>query len=271
MARTRVLITVKTYPSLSTKYNELVCTAGLTEEGDWIRIYPIKFRELEYVHKYSKYQWIEIDIVRNTSDFRSESYRPITLDTVPTVLNKVETNGNWLERRRLVLNKVYDNFETLISEAKQAPKYKSLAVFKPTEVIGFKIEQVSREWKPKKLEAIKQLGLFEQVGARRTPLRKLPFKFSYVFKDVTGKKRTLMIEDWEIGALFWRYHDEEEACQKVKEKYFDDFAKRKDLHFYVGTTKAKHMIAKNPFVIIGTFHPPYLPASASTPQLDLFS
>ena len=32
MPLTKVLITVKTYPSLSAKYGELVCTAGFLEE-----------------------------------------------------------------------------------------------------------------------------------------------------------------------------------------------------------------------------------------------
>ena len=41
----RVLITVKTYSIPSTKYDELVCTAGVTEDGELIRLYPINFRE----------------------------------------------------------------------------------------------------------------------------------------------------------------------------------------------------------------------------------
>lgn len=48
MPTTRVLIAVKTYPTLSEKYDELVCTAGFLEDGTWIRIYPIPFRKLSY-------------------------------------------------------------------------------------------------------------------------------------------------------------------------------------------------------------------------------
>lgn len=33
MALTKVLITVKTYPAISSKYDELVCTAGFREDG----------------------------------------------------------------------------------------------------------------------------------------------------------------------------------------------------------------------------------------------
>ena len=54
MALTKVLVTVKTYPTLSDKYDELVCTAGLREDGSWIRIYPVPFRKLDYQNRY---QW----------------------------------------------------------------------------------------------------------------------------------------------------------------------------------------------------------------------
>lgn len=40
-AKLKVLITVKTYPIPSKRYDELVCTAGVTERGDFIRLYPI--------------------------------------------------------------------------------------------------------------------------------------------------------------------------------------------------------------------------------------
>ncbi len=52
--REKILITVKTYPTLSKKYAELVCTAGVNEAGDWRRIYPIPFRQLNNDQKYIK-------------------------------------------------------------------------------------------------------------------------------------------------------------------------------------------------------------------------
>jgi len=94
MALTKVLITVKTYPSLSAKYGELVCTAGFLEDGSWIRLYPIPFRKLKKDEKYTKYQWIELDIVNNDKDFRPESFRPATIDTPITLLNTIDTKGN---------------------------------------------------------------------------------------------------------------------------------------------------------------------------------
>jgi hypothetical protein len=80
MALTKVLIAVKTYPSLSSKYDELVCTAGFLENGNWIRVFPIPFRKLEYDKRYSKYDWVEIDLTKNTGDFRTESYKPRSIE-----------------------------------------------------------------------------------------------------------------------------------------------------------------------------------------------
>jgi hypothetical protein len=270
MAKTKVLITVKTYPTISTKYDELVCTAGFTEDGKWIRIYPIQFRKLGYENQYKKYDWIEIDLVKNEEDFRPESFRPHSLETEPQTVSTINTDNHWEERKKVVLNKVYNNMELLIEEAKNKEICTSLAVFKPHKVIDFIWEDVDRFWNKDKIDKMQQLSIFEKSEGSNNPIRKLPFKFSYIFEDITGKRRTLMIEDWEVGALFWKYPDEKVACEKVKQKYFDDFAKTKDLHFFLGTTKLHHYVSRNPFVIIGTFHPTIPKASKVEPQLSLF-
>lgn len=142
MAKTKVLITVKTYPTISTKYDELVCTAGFTEDGKWIRIYPIQFRKLGYENQYKKYDWIEIDLVKNEEDFRPESFRPHSLETEPQTVGTINTDNYWEERKKAVLNKVYNNMELLIEEAKNKEICTSLAVFKPHKVIDFIWEDV---------------------------------------------------------------------------------------------------------------------------------
>lgn len=259
MARIKVLITVKTYPSLSVKHQELVCTAGFREDGSWIRIYPIPFRKLDYEQRYKKYQWMELDLEKNTSDFRPESYRPLNFDSLK-ILDAIKPDGqDWAERRRIVLQKVYTNLSKLIAEAKDDKIGTSLAVFKPTRMIDFVIENDEREWDRKKLDAARQQGLFDNNENPFEVFPKLPFKFSYKFADDEGKESTLMIEDWEVGQLYWNTfkssHSEDKAKADVRKKYWDDFALTKDLHFFLGTTREFHKIAPNPFIIIGTFHP----------------
>jgi hypothetical protein len=264
MALTRVLIAVKTYPTLSSKYDELVCTAGFKEDGTWIRIYPIPFRKLEYDKRYSKYDWVEIDLVKNTSDFRPESFKPKSIEANFEIVSNLDTSHNWHYRKEIVLKNTYTSLANLIIEAKDRAKLTSLAVFKPKAILDFTIEEVEREWDKKKLDALKanaqQLNLFKNSENPFEVVKKLPFKFSYKFIDENNVESTLIIEDWEIGALYWRSlgrHEgnEQKACMDVKKKYFEDFAKTKDLYLFLGTTREFHLMAPNPFVIIGTFHP----------------
>lgn len=263
MERKRVYIVVKTYPTISEKYAELVCTAGILEDGSWIRLFPMPFRLLNDDQKYPKFTWIEVDVERHTADIRPESYRPIieTLQVAP------KQKVNWTERRRIIFNnqKIYTNKSELI--AQKNSDNTSLAIFKPTKINDFVVEQDNRDWDAKKLESLhnqsQQLNLFqtpEQIEEEFRVVAKVPYKFSYKFEDDTGVSSTLMIEDWEIGMLYFKClkragGDEKVAVAKVREKYFDEFLK-KDLHLFLGTTKQYHSFAPNPFIIVGVFYPP---------------
>lgn len=56
----RLLVTVKAYPSVSTKYNELVCCAGITEARQWVRLYPVPYRDLPNHTQFQKYDIVEV-------------------------------------------------------------------------------------------------------------------------------------------------------------------------------------------------------------------
>ena len=273
MAQTKILITVKTYPTLSEKYDELVCTAGFREDGSWIRIYPIPFRKLDYEKQYRKWQWIEADVIKNTKDFRPESYRFADIDKTFILGETIGTENGWYERKKIALKNVHTNMEHLIAEAKDQTKGTSLATLKPKTITDFVWEEVEREWDKKKIEAIRynQNDLFRQETEKLFKIvRKVPYEFSYKFTTDDGKERKLMIEDWELGQLYWNClkranGDESIACKKVKQKFFDEFVTKKDLYFFVGTTKKFHNIGQNPFIIIGAFYPPKIES-----QLSLF-
>ena len=265
--KAKVLITVKTYPIPSGTYYELVCTAGLFNGEKWIRIYPVPFRFLQDTEsKYPKYSWIEADLKKNEKDFRPESYRFENEENADIkVLGKISTSQNWAERSKYVLREVFDSMEELIKFAKGEGR-KSLATVKPKEIIDFIIEPTEREWKQKWQNQANQILMEdydENLKAKeRKLIDKLPYNFSYKFlSEGDSKPRQMQIEDWEIGALYWNClkraeGDEVEANKQVKKKYFEDFVHDKDTHFFVGTTKQFHLIAPNPFIIIGVYYPP---------------
>ena len=61
--------------------------------------------------------------------------------------------------------------------------------------------------------------------------------------------------------------NEQVACEKVKQKYFTEWCK-KDIYFFLGTTKKFHNVGTNPFIIIGTFYPPKNPQLTLTFKMD---
>jgi len=277
LERKRIYIVVKTYPTISREYSELVCTAGVLEDGTWIRLYPVPFRKLDIDRKYPKYTWIEIGVQRNTEDFRPETYRP---DLSTILVGARPAKVDWDARRKIIFKnkKVYTNIQELIDKAKADDT--SLAVFKPTKVLDFIYKEVERDWDPNKLAILKglsqQLNLFqtpEEIAEEFKTVPKVPYRFFYKFEDDSGRKSTMMIEDWEIGMLYFNClkkaeGDENEAIAKVKEKYFSYF-KTRDLHFFLGTTKIYHNVAPNPFIIIGVFYPPLPSVNRQVKLFDL--
>ena len=264
----KVLITVKTYPTLSNKYDETVCTAGIDEDGNWIRIYPVPYRKL--YTQYNKYQWIELDLIKRTKDPRPESLNPTNVDNIK-LLNTLGTENSWQERKKFIFKtKIYTNKKEIIDLAHDNKL--SLVTFKPSKITGFNIKPTDREWPQEKVELIKskakQESLFEE--AREFVLMpKIPYIFSYIFEDDEGVESKLMIEDWEAPQLYLnmmkKENDEEKACQAVKDKYMG-FVKNKDIYLFLGTTYENHLKKnRNPFVITGVFYPPI------KTQGDLFS
>ena len=266
MPRKKVLISVATYPLPSRSYDELVCTAGHLENGEWIRIYPIPLsflmgqRQSGKIESF-KYTWIELDLNKRTDDFRPESHSPQNYDFRDIVIHeRLDTEGNWAKRKELCLKNVYTNKSQLLKDSED-PKNVSLATFKPSEIMAFEIEKDTREWKDEWVELRKQGDLFAKERTPESLIPKLPYKFFYRFKDDAGEESRLMIEDWEIGALYWNClkaaeGNEAAALDKVREKYELEFLVGKDIYLFLGTTKEWHTRrAKNPFVIIGVFYP----------------
>jgi len=258
MEHIKVLITVKTYPIPSAKYGELVCTAGVREDGSFVRLYPIIFRDLPYSQQYKKYQWIEVLARKHGGrDARKESYRP-DCDSIKICGNPMPTGrGDWSERARYALANVSTSMEDLYDQ--QIRDRTSLGVFHPKIIYDLIVTPDDPEWKAGFKAELAQARLWDDRQATKEPPRKVPFKFHYQFEcDDRRCKRNhrMMIEDWELGALYWRLVDQgaspKEAAERVREKFLHELCgENKDTHFFVGT------ILSHPrtWVVVGVFWP----------------
>jgi len=253
----RVLIVVKTYPIPSAKHDELVCTAGVTETGSFIRLYPINFRDLPFRQQYKKYQWIEVVAEKHRGrDARKESYRPDcgTIRVIGEPIRSAPTN--WAARARYALARKARSMEELNDHRKTDRT--SLGVIRPKSIRDLVISADASDWKPGFKAALQQARLWETRKVTKEPPPKVPCKFQYKFEcdDSRCKGHQMMIEDWEVGALFWRLVRQglshKGAAEKVREKFLHELCgPDKDTHFFVGTILAH----PNTRVVIGVFYP----------------
>ena len=267
--KTKLLITVMTYPHPSRGYQELVCTAGVTEDGEWVRLYPINYRYRPSHQKFHKYQWVEVELAERgeENDQRKESRKP-SLDSIRLLGERLDTKNNWEDRRqtidKLPMHTV-NELKVLYDEDKT-----SLGIVRPTRIHDLKIEELNPDWKPDWQNVLNQFQLF---GPQPKPLAKIPFKFSYVFEcEDSGKPHNAMIEDWELGVLYLkevdRLGEEQSAAESVKNKFFDVLcAPDKDTQFFMGT-----VFPYNTWIVLGVFWPPKIPPKVppKDPQMKLF-
>jgi len=248
MGKKRIFIVVKTYPSPSKGYVETVCTAGVTDTGDWIRLYPVSYRYLEKNQQYPKYAWIEVEVKKAERDHRKESYTP-KMESIKVVRRPLGGKNQWEEAKSLLLPRANKSLCELTTLTVQGI---SLGIFKPENIKDFYWKEESHYWDNNEL--IEQQALF---GIEYKPLEKIPYSFHYRFKcyDEKCNGHDIIIVDWEIYQAYrtWRRkYQDQEVLQKIKDKWQNTlFSPDRDSYFIVGT----HHVFKT-FMILGVFWPP---------------
>jgi len=249
---TRVLITVMTYPHPSKNWRELVCTAGISDSGEWIRLYPIDYRYRPTDQRFRKYQWISVGLRKGGkhNDNRRESHQP-DLKSLKILGEPLSTKNNWRERR-LIIDPLPVYTRLQLEDLYEKERI-SLGVVQPTEVLDLKVERANPEWKPEWQAALNQFDLFDGLPKH---LEKIPVKFSYLFRcEDSDKPHTAMIEDWELGVLFLKERErrgsEKLAIESVRHNFLEVMcAPTCDTRFFMGTTWPH-----NSWVVVGVFYP----------------
>ncbi len=239
-------------------------------------MYPVAFEALKK-NRFRKYDIIEIELEKRPTkkDFRPESWRPVDV-SLGSIVKKghLTTKDNWKDRKSWVFRKEpWQDMDRLIRAA-YSEQCVSLAVFRPARIHRLVVEEAQTRQGKVVMPTLFDLELNpytekQKFAGQPEQIESVPWKFSYEFEDERGKKRKLMIEDWEIGQLYRnclaKERTPEKAVEKVRQKYEDEFLSKCDISLFLGTTLQYHRKkAPNPFVIVGVFYP------RKEPQLKLF-
>jgi hypothetical protein len=249
-----MVVAVKAYPSISTKYGETVCVAGIrtdVEVPEWVRLFPVAYRDLHYADRFRKYQRISLDVAY-ASDPRPESRKPILDSIAPGA--RIGSERGWEQRRRLIEPLMLDSMCSL--RELQRDDARSLGIFRPAEVTGFTWEKVPDEWTDEQRSLADQASLFLPG---KTSLEKIPYRFRYEYhcaeSSCPGHSQTIV--DWELAESYrsWRarYPDESELLGKLRHRWLTTMcAPDKDTAFIVGNQFRNH----DGFLVLGVFWPP---------------
>jgi hypothetical protein len=247
----KITIVTKAYPESSIKHGDVACTAGITEEGEWIRLYPIDMRHFIGKDKISKFDIIEVMCKRDRDKLsRKESYK-IRSDSI-RIIDKGLTvpKPDWKRRNNIVLTKVNESIKEL-ENAYQNDKT-SIGLIKPKKIID--------------LIKTEDLEIFEQdswsftvnLDGKLIPkVAKIPHIFKYRFqcKCCVDNDHRMQCEDWELFESYrsWgaRYKEPTVLWEKLKEKYLHWMIEKRNMHFIMG------MYSLYPtWFIIGIYYPP---------------
>jgi len=193
---------VKAYPNPEDEYGEACCTAGVDDDDNWIRIWPIPFRDLRPDQKFKKWQWITAT-VRKSNDPRPESHE-LQPDTI-VLGDVVDTKRAWTKRLAVLAPHYVKSVEELQEMQKNGAQ--TMGTIRPREVLAFVIEERDDpNWKAVQAAQLNQQGLFT---APKLALERIPYKFSYRFTCDDDKCKTihkLQILDWEVAEAYrsWR-------------------------------------------------------------------
>jgi hypothetical protein len=258
----KALIVVRTYPIPAPSGVEVSCTAAITDDGKWLRLYPIPSLRMDYDKRFRKYQWIEVETIK-ASDARPESYTP-TISSIKILTEPLSSKNEWNDRKQIVYPMRAQSLCSLQRE-RSANKHPTLGFFRPKSIEKLRITDAEPTWTPAQLNALRQTSFFQDQP--QTELEKIPYDFHYIFRcdDDECKGHALHCTDWEIGQAWRRWSKAYKANWEApfRQRFETEMIERNDTHFFVGTIHHRPHV----WIIIGLFYPPKPKAGVNVASL----
>jgi len=209
-----VVVLVKALPHPSTKHQETVCCAGVTQDGQWKRLYPVRFRQLSNEAAFKRWHWV---------DFRYGKPQDPRVESCRVHEDSIAISGELpkAERSRF-LDKV------VVGSAKAAEaKGQSLALVRPRNTRFYWREKTKTELASERARFAaysRQGSMFDKELAALDPT---PFEFRFKFEDEAGE-HDCENGDWEAHAMFanWsRGRGADEVLKMMSGKFNDEYPK----------------------------------------------
>lgn len=229
VSKSRVTILVKASPQPSKKHNETVCCAGIDANGDWKRLFPIRFRQLSGEKAFSRWDIVQCNYSRPTTDTRSESCRvhEESIEIVSSISRDTEKT-NLIERAL-----VGSEREAIASGA-------SLAIIRPTDVSLSWSRRSAEEMETAKQRYVDQAAQLSMWDKELEAYQPCPFIFKMRYHDEGGPHNKICA-DWETAAAFYNLSksmDEMSVLRHLEETYCKKYVE-KGLVFALGNMKRR--------------------------------
>lgn len=249
---TEATILVKALPQVGEKHGETVCVAAIDAYRNWLRLYPVAFRQLDDAQKFKRWERIKFRwrLPKSNRDNRQESRNVIQESITPVGRLRSQDRASFLEP--MIVSSTKKEFEA----------GRSLALIRPEHPEFF--------YRPRSLEDIEErrqkytrlLASPDMFGARDIiPLDPAPYDFGFRYKDADGD-HNCRCHDWEVEQTFlhWRrLYGEHETLTKMQTVFGDKYP-REGMLLAMGT----HSRYPDKWMIIGVLK---VPSAAEPPLL----
>ena len=240
----RARILVKAYPQPSRTYEETVCVAAVTEDGqNMLRLYPIRYRHLSKERQFERFDLIEMDVERPKEDHRPES-RHVIEDSIRII----EFGKQLPTEQRVALwrRHVVPSLTALVEEEKV--NRRSFGIVRPDPgSVRFYAEPIATASATEQeltSQLFQQQSLLEDA---LKPLKKPDYTFGYRFTS-NGHNHRCTLLDWEVQAAWFNYQRTYgDAALKMMQQQYGERIAQQNLHLIFGN---QH---KRPwqFIVIG--------------------
>ena len=263
-----LLILVKASPLVTKNRQENVCVAALRLDSapEWIRLYPVPFRDLIGESKFSKHQKVTVDVVRPTSDRRPESWTPIVGSI--KLGETLGTDHGWSTRRERVDSLGEDTMCDLIKRNKSGsgtgtPSLSVVRTVEPPKLVITKRDKETLDKWQQWADAIDaESSLFDDPAEQKPKFEVTPWRFRYHYRcldlNCNGHEQTIV--DWEANALWRNVRHRDDWRDLMRQRFVDEmWAPNRDSVLFAGNME-QH---PQSFLVLGVFWPPRQPLQPS--------